>query len=144
MRFVVLTLAISCFTGCSTLEGEWGGKMKCETGGNWEADFTIEKNQFEETVFDGLIAGAVPCTADGDEIIACNFLMEGYIRQSKPSGEQRLDVDIDRCEADGGENGSIGFGCEDPYKSQWDGRNEIEMFHETSGDVACKIELERQ
>jgi hypothetical protein len=151
MRFLVLMISLACFTGCASLEGDWSGEMACRNAegevADWGADFTVEKNEYEETVFLGTVTEALPCTADGDDQINCDFVMEGYLHPSKPSGKQRIDVDVDRCVADGGLRGSTGFGCEDPTWAQWDGRNEFKIGSSdapiTVGDDSCFIVLER-
>ena len=144
MRIIKYTLFMGFFTGCGGLEGDWKGSMLCEDGGKWPAKFKIQQNEFDETAFQGAVGGALPCVAGDGTELACNFLMDGIIYKSKPSGAQDLDIDMQQCEADGGADGSIGFGCEDPERAKWDGGKGLEIDHQTSGDVLCRITLERE
>ena len=145
MRFIISTLALVFFAGCGGIEGDWEGNMQCEDSRQtWPADFTIQQNEFDETAFEGVVGGAIPCITDAGEEYNCNFVVSGIIYKSKPSGSQSLDIDMEECEADGGVQGSIGFGCEDPERAQWDGGKSIEIDHQTSGDVLCRISLERE
>ena len=151
MRFLVLMFSMACFTGCASLDGDWSGEMECRsTDGEieaWKSEFVVEKNEYEETVFTGTVIEALECTADGDQEISCDFVMEGYLHPRKPSGKQRVDVDVDRCIADGGMSGSTGFGCEDPTWAEWDGRNEFKIGSAeiplSVGDDSCMIVLGR-
>ena len=145
MRIMISTLALVFSVGCGGLEGDWEGSMQCnDAQQKWPAQFTIQQNEFDETAFEGVVGGALPCATDVGDEYDCNFLMSGIIYKEKPSGSQSLDVDMEQCEADGGVQGSIGFGCEDPERANWDGRKNIEIDHQTSGDVLCRISLERQ
>ena len=145
MRIIISTLVLILSTGCGGLEGDWEGNMQCnDAEQKWPAKFTIQQNEYDETAFEGAVGGALPCTSDGGEDLDCNFLMSGIIYKSKPSGSQKLDIDMESCEADGGFQGSIGFGCEDPESAQWDGGKTLKIDHQTSGDVLCRISLERQ
>lgn len=145
MRIIISTLAFIFSVGCGGIQGDWEGNMQCDDAAQkWPARFTIVQNEFDETAFQGAVGGAIPCTTDAGEDYDCNFVMSGIIYKSKPSGSQSLDIDMEECEADGGSEGSIGFGCEDPERANWDGRKSIEIDHQTSGNVLCRISLERQ
>ena len=143
MRTTISMLALTFFTGCTGLQGDWEGGMKCGDEA-WPAQFVIQENEFDETTFEGGVVGALPCSRDGDDAFACNFMMNGIIYQSHPSGAQSLDIDMDSCKADGGSEGSIGFACEDPENAKWDGAKEISFIHQTTGGLACTVTLERQ
>ena len=145
MRMMISTLVLAFSVGCGGLEGDWEGDMQCnDADQKWPADFTIQQNEFDETAFEGVIGGALPCSTDDEENLLCNFLMSGIIYKSKPSGAQQLDIDMEQCEADGGNRGSIGFGCEDPENAKWDGGKVLKIDHQTSGNVLCRISLERK
>ena len=145
MRSTILMISLSLATACSGIEGDWAGDMKCEDGGKWPADFTIEMNEFGDTEFEGRVTGAIPCRQDNDDETAdieCDFLMVGTIGTAVKNKEGGVTLRVDSCTADGGPFGSIGVGCEDP-KTTWEGSS-LEIDHETSGDILCRIDLERQ
>ena len=73
------------------------------------------------------------CGCSNDESIPANG-----------TGTRDLDMRIDYCAADAGPLGSTGYGCENPELAEWDGRRSITIVHQTSGDIACKIDLDRQ
>ena len=140
-------LFLSLTSACSTLEGEWEGDMECEDGGDWKANFDIAKNEYGDTEFSVTVENALTCRQDNNpetEDIPCDFIMTGTVEPEGGSGEQDLDMRIDHCSADAGILGSTGFGCEDPEVAEWDGHKSIKIIHETSGDIACRIKLERQ
>ena len=123
MRITISTLALIFSAGCGGIQGDWKGDMQCEDGEQkWPEQFSIQQNEFDETAFKGVVGGALPCTTDAGDDYDCNFVMSGTIYKSKPSG----------------------FGCEDPERANWDGGKNIEIDHQTSGDVLCRISLERQ
>jgi len=141
--FLIASLSIAC----STLEGEWDGTMKCEDGGTWPAEFNIAQNEYGDTEFEGTVTNALTCRQDNNpetEDIECDFVMRGTVSPTQQSGEQDLLMRVDSCSAEGGAFGSTGFGCEDPRLAEWNGRRTIKIIHETSGDIDCKINLERQ
>ena len=143
MRTTISMLALIFFAGCGGLQGDWEGAMVCGQD-SWKAVFEISNNEYDETTIEGGVIGALPCSRDGDDSFDCNFMMSGIIYQSSPSGEQSLDIDMESCKADGGIEGSIGFACEDPENAEWDGRKNIRFLHQTTGGLACTVELERQ
>jgi hypothetical protein len=159
VRTPLMFLFLSLTSACSTLEGTWTGNMKCQDGGNWDAEFDIAKNEYGDTEFSGTVENALTCRQDNNpetEDIPCDFIMTGTV---EPTGKYPrdpetgrkikdanhiLDMRIDHCSADAGILGSTGFGCEDPYVAEWDDRRDITIEHETSGDIACQIKLKRQ
>ncbi len=143
MRTTISMLAFIFLAGCGGLQGDWEGGMECGQD-SWPAVFEIATNEYDETTIKGGIVGALPCSGDGDDTFDCNFMMSGIVYQSRPSGEQSLDIDMESCKADGGSEGSIGFACEDPENAKWDGRKRIQFIHQTTGGLACTVELERQ
>lgn len=149
MRTLLLFLFASLTTACSTLEGEWAGDMICQDDPkiSWDANFTIEKNEYGDTEFEGEVTGALSCLQDNDsdtDDIACDFIMVGTVEPLGGSGQQDLDMRIDYCSADAGILGSTGYGCENPEVAEWNGRKSIKIIHQTSGDIDCKITLDRQ
>lgn len=147
VRTPLLFLTTTVFTACSTIEGQWEGSMLCEDAGPWAAEFTIEKNEYGDTEFDGTVIDALDCRQDNDPEtpdVPCDFKMFGTVEPANGSGTRNLDMRIDYCAADAGALGSTGYGCENPELAEWDGRRSIKIVHQTSGDIACKIDLDRQ
>ena len=145
MRSTILMIFLTLATACSGIEGDWSGEMKCEDGRKGPAEFTIEMNEFGDTEFEGRMSNALTCRQDNDDTtddIECDFLMVGTIGSAEPNKNGGVILRVDSCTADGGPLGSIGFGCEDP-KTTWEGRT-LKIDHQTSGDVLCRIELERE
>lgn len=146
MRSTILMISLTLASACSGIEGDWSGQMKCENGGKWPADFTIEMNEFGDTEFEGRVSAALTCRQDNDDEtddIECDFLMEGTIGTVERNKEGGVMLRVDSCTADGGPFGSIRFGCEDP-KTTWKDDGSLEIDHQTSGDILCRIELDRQ
>jgi hypothetical protein len=154
MRSTILMISLALATACSGIEGDWSGEMKCKDMGSNQfvddgespsADFNIEMNEFGDTEFEGRMSNALTCRQDNDDTtddIKCDFVMVGTIGSAERNIDGGVILRVDSCTADGGELGSIGFGCEDPTTT-WEGRS-LKIDHQTSGDVLCRIELERQ
>lgn len=145
MRSTILMISLALATACSGIEGDWSGNMKCEDGRKGPAEFTIEMNEFGDTEFEGRVSNALTCRQDNDDTtddIECDFVMVGTIGAAEPNKDGGVILRVDSCTADGGQSGSVGFGCEDP-ETTWEGRS-LTIDHQTSGDVLCRIELERE
>jgi len=146
MRSTILMISLTLASACSGIEGDWSGQMKCEDGGKSSAEFTIEMNEFGDTEFEGTMSDALSCRQDNDNAtddIECDFVMVGTIGAVERIKEGGVVLRVDSCTADGGPFGSIGFGCEDP-KTTWLRDGSLRIDHETSGDILCRIELERK
>jgi hypothetical protein len=157
MRNTILMISLTLAGACSGIEGDWSGQMKCEDGGKWPAEFTIEMNEFGDTEFEGRMSAALTCRQDNDDDtddIECDFLMIGTIGDVERDKEGGVILRVDSCTADGGPFGSIGVGCEDPKTTWFEDRSfsdehkvpvgTLRIDHQTSGDILCRIELDRQ